>query len=938
MTMLKVPKSWPLRIVALVLGIFVWSFASVARGAGTGAALGAYGLSNDASDPTSAAATGDSSGQNDAGASDSNGEIGPASQSGDIGNLTSQQVDQSMDAGSAGLPTDQMRQMCAAIAEKHLSPSDLDQVGSSLGLSPDQISQLKNCSQGQSSGTIAQSPRTNPASLPNQRSAKQPGGSAPLINPRQSSIELSMRGLASGKTTKLPMPAELEQFGYSAFARRVSTFAPVGEVPVSDDYILGPGDNLNVLFWGRFNNVLTLPVQRDGSVLIQQVGPLQVAGLTFGEASKLIESQSERITGVKSRVTMGRLRTIQVFLLGEVAQPGAYTVSSLAHVSNAILAAGGVNKLGSLRRVELRRGNGLVEQIDLYDMLLRGNTAADARLEQGDTIFVPVIGPVAGVMGAVKRPAIYELDRYGDNSLRNVLAMAGGFGPFGYSQMVQVERTDDHLRRVTIDVDFTRVTASRFRVQDGDLVKVLTVLPQQEDVVTLKGNVNRPGVYQWRSGMTVADLVRRGEGVTDNTFFSYALIRRVEGPDRRPRFLPVNLGKALEDPDGSDDDVILQSRDVLTIYNERELGDLPRVTVIGAIRKMGSYPLTERMRVSDLVYEAGGLQDNAFFPKAELARTEIVNGKAVYIYQDVDLRQALRKDVVDGIDGAGDPTLRRGDMLLIQQASNWHLPWIIRVEGEVMRPGPYVIHEGERLDSILERCGGLREDAYLPATVFIRKSVKELEQQRLDESRQRLQAEVARLSLMPTQTGASDNSKANLGMVQRLLADTNGQQAVGRIALTLVSMASISSSENDLVLQDGDRLIIPKRPASVAVLGEVYNPGALIYQPGQTVGDYLAKAGGPSQWADKDHILLVRANGEVLTDEGIRSTERNRTFPLLPVISGGLMEAQLQPGDTVYVPEQLVYVSGLQYATAVTQIVVNAATSLAVVGILASSL
>lgn len=175
-------------------------------------------------------------------------------------------------------------------------------------------------------------------------------------------------------------------------------------------------------------------------------------------------------------------------------------------------------------------------------------------------------------------------------------------------------------------------------------------------------------------------------------------------------------------------------------------------------------------------------------------------------------------------------------------------------------------------------------------------------------------------------------------MVQRLLAETKGQQAVGRIAIGLVSLGDLPGSSDDLVLQDGDRLAIPKRPASVAVLGQVYNPGAIIYAPGRTVGSYLAKAGGPSEWADKDHILVIRADGEVLTEEGIRSSEENRFFPLLPVISGGLMETRLEPGDTVYVPEQLVYVSGLKYATDITQIVANAAMSLAVVGILGASL
>ena len=909
MTTQRMAKSGLLGIVALVLLMLVWS---VARAGGTdGATADTGGLAS-------------GSGSNPSGAGVSGAGITAAAQAAGIGNLSPAQLDQIKGMMAQGGPSpEQMRQLCAAIAEKHVSPADLESVGSSLGLSSEQISQLKNCIQG---GPIVSGGPTGGAITKQAGPLPQPAAVGGL-----SSIEASFRGSSSSTQQVLgPSPSNLRQFGYALFSSPVSTFAPVGNVPVGPDYILGPGDGLNVLLWGRINRTVQLSVERDGAVLMPETGPIQVAGLTFEQAKKLIESRAGQITGVQVDVTMGALRTIQVFVIGKVSQPGLYTVSALSHVSNALVAAGGISKIGSLRRIELRRGNRIIRTMDLYDMLLHGSTASDLELNQGDVLFVPVIGPVVGVVGDVKDPAIYELK--GDESLKSVLAMAGGVGPFGYSERVQVERIDNHERRIALDIDFARISAAHFRILDGDLIKVFTVLPQQQEVVTLKGNVNRPGVYQWRSGMRVADLLRRGEGVTDNTFFGYALIRRVEGSDRRVRFLPVDLGKALADPEWSNSDMTLQPRDVLTIYNEHELGDLPKVAVSGAVRKAGSYPLTEGMRVSDLIYEAGGLKDNAYFPQAELARTEIINGRAVYIYQDVDLKQAL-SDVADG-----DPALKRGDMLFIQQASNWHAPWTVQVEGEVMRPGPYVIMEGERLASLLKQCGGLRADAYLPAAVFVRESVKTLEQERLDESRRRLESAVAQLALMPAQLGASDTNKASLEMAQRLLADTKGQQAVGRIVIRLTSLGDLPGSHDDLVLQDGDRFAVPKLPAAVAVLGQVYNPGAIIYEPGRTVGSYLAKAGGPSEWADKDHILLIRANGEVLTEEGIRNSGENRFFPLLPVISGGLMETRLEPGDTVYVPEKLIYVSGLKYATDIAQIVANSAMSLAVVGILGSTL
>jgi len=893
------------KFLVVALLAIVWMIVPAAHAADDGGTMAGDGGAADSSGLTSG----------DSGAALTAGQNTP------VGNLDPTQIGQIKDMMAQGGPTpQQMQQLCAGIAAKHVSPADLESVGASLGLSPDQISQLKNCTK---SGAPEEAAR------PGQQTAQQIRRPPKPLPKGLSPIEASFRDGSAQRLMK-PDPNHLRQFGYTLFSSQVSTFAPVGNVPVGADYILGPGDALNVLFWGRLNRTMHLSVERDGSVLMPETGPIQVAGLTFEQAKKLIESRAGQITGVQVDVTMGTLRTIQVFVIGKVKQPGLYTVSALSHVSNALVAAGGISKIGSLRRIELRRNNRTIRTIDLYDMLLRGDTSADLQLEQGDVIFVPVIGPVVGVVGNVKDSAIYELR--GGESLGRVLAMAGGVGPFGYAQRIQIERIENHERRIALDIDLASLSAARFSVRDGDLIKVFTVLPQQQNVLRLKGNVHRPGIYEWRPGMRVTDLLQLGEGVADHTFFDYALVRRIEGPDRQVRFLPVNLGEALADPDSATANLMLQPRDTLTIYNEREVGDLPKVAVAGAVRKPGSFRLTQGMKVSDLIYEAGGLKDNAYLPHAEIARTIIVNGTAHYINLDVDLTQVLSGDLLR------DPILHRGDMLFVQEASNWHKPWTVRVEGEVMRPGPYVISEGERLDSILIRCGGLRPDAYLPAAIFIRKSVKQLEQQRLDESRQRLENAVAQLALKPQQLGAADTDKSSLEMVQRLLADTKAQQAVGRIVIHLVSVDELPASHDDLVLQDGDRLIVPKHPAAVAVLGQVYNPGAIIYEPGLTVRSYLARAGGASEWADADHILVIKANGEVLTDQGIRDSGENRFFPLLPVISGGLMDVRLEPGDTIYVPDKLVYVSGLKYATDITQIIANSATALAVVGILATSL
>ncbi len=458
------------------------------------------------------------------------------------------------------------------------------------------------------------------------------------------------------------------------------------------------------------------------------------------------------------------------------------------------------------------------------------------------------------------------------------------------------------------------------------------MLPERNNVVTLKGNARRPGVYEWRPDMRVSDLISEGEGVADHTYFGYALIRRVEGPDRRVHYLPVDLGAALRGPASRQVDLVLEARDELTIYSETDIGDLPHVTISGAVRKPGSYVLSSGMRVSDLVYEAGGIKESAYLNKAELARVKVIDGTARFLYQDVALGSAL-----DGI-GGEDPALETGDQLFVAEASNWHQPWTAVVEGEVMRPGPYVVHEGERLDSLLERCGGLRADADIRATVFVRQSVQDMEQKELNQSRSRLQADAARLSIMPKQQSTANNDAQTLELMQRVLAETQSQQATGRVVLHLQSLDALPFSQDDIVLQEGDKVTIPKRPSTVAILGQVFNPSAIIYERGRSVGDYLQRSGGPTQWADADHIMLIRASGDIVTDQSIRHSGTAALFPMLPAISGGLMGVEVERGDTIYVPETLRYVDQMQEAKDITQIIVNAATSLAVLGILATNL
>jgi len=835
-------------------------------------------------------------------------------------------------AGQGGLGNTDLQKLCAGVAAKRVPAEQIESIGRSLGLPDDDVSRLIDCAR-------FSPQRGNQADSPFDNGNNYGYGRTPNPYTGPSAVERNFHDLESPyKMLAAPKLNTLEQFGYRIFSNRMPSalLTSSSNEPVSGDYTVGPGDELNVLLWGRINKTLRLRVQRDGTVLIPQIGPLPVAGTTFAQAQKLISGQINQIEGVQSDVTMGRLRTIQVFVIGQVARPGVQTVSALAHLSDALNAAGGVQKTGSLRRIELRRGNRLVKFVDLYAMLLHGDISADDRLQARDVVFVPVIGPVAGVAGDVRNPAIYEIT--GRQKLGAVIKMAGGVGAFGYAHRIQVQQVENHQRRIALDVSLDSPTARRFTVNDGDLIKVFTVLPEERNVVKLQGNANRPGTYEWTQGMRVVDLIRAGQGLKDHTFFDYALVNRHEGPAHTAHSLRVNLGEAIAN-ETSVADLMLQPQDTLTIYSEGEISQIPTVTVSGEVGRPGTYPLTTGMRISDLIYKAGGLKDNAYLASAQLARTRVQNGSAtLHLFEDINLNAALEGSAADNL------TLQRDDKLAVVQAANWHHPWTVQVKGEAMRPGPYVISDGETLASVLQRCGGIRPDGYLSALVLTRESVKRMQQQNLKRASGELQTELTRALLMPMETTQIQqqpnfqDKAAALTMLKNMITEAAQQQAIGRVTLTIKSIPQLQASGDDIPLEDNDQIIVPKRPSSVNVMGEVYGPGAIRFDSSLTVADYIDRAGGLTQSAEKDEIFVVKANGAILSESGLKDSGKNRIFPLLPLVSRGLTQTYLEPGDTIYVPVKLLFVNPLQRTLAITQIVANTAQGIAYAALLGTLL
>jgi len=422
-----------------------------------------------------------------------------------------------------------------------------------------------------------------------------------------------------------PFGTPLRQYGYSMFASNVSTFAPVDDIPVGPDYVLGPGDDLTINVWGAVDSTLVRTVDRNGRIVLPKVGDLRIWGLTYSQADRLIRDELSRFfRGFQTSVTMGRLRTVSVHVVGEVCQPGVYTLSSLATVTNALYSAGGPTKLGSLREVRLLRGNVQVARIDLYDFLQRGDRARDYRLESGDTVFVPTIGDVVAVSGEVKRPAIYEI-RSGTR-LADVVALSGGVTPTGYLKRVQIVRALPNAERATVDVDLTGFylkgdEASNPPINAGDLILIHRSDPRVYNVVKVEGAVRYPGAYELKPMMRIGQLLPADKLLPE------AYTERVEVARRRPdlsmEIVSVDLKKAWSgDPS---QDLLLKPLDEITVRTE--LKAARTIELSGQVVRPGVYTISEGEKLSSVLERAGGFTDRAFlkgslFTRASLRKTE----------------------------------------------------------------------------------------------------------------------------------------------------------------------------------------------------------------------------------------------------------------------------------------------------------------------------
>jgi polysaccharide export outer membrane protein len=702
-------------------------------------------------------------------------------------------------------------------------------------------------------------------------------------------------------------------FGSTLFAGSPSTFAPVGDSQVTSSYVIGTGDEVRVSATGQLNQQGTFTVDRAGTITIPEVGTLTVAGLRFSDLQPFLRQQIGRFyRNFELSVTLGQLRSIQIYALGETRHPGAYTVSSLSTMANALIASGGIRPQGSLRRIELRRNGQLVTTLDLYDLMLHGDKSKDAPLQPGDVIFVPAAGPQIAVVGSVVDPAIYELRD--ESTLGQLLQLAHGVTSTADSSAARIESIFDHKLRSVQNVSLQ--SSSMLPVQNGDIVSVESISDQFKNAVTLRGNVTYPRRYTWHPGMRISDLVPNREALITRDYFRSQNALGLPNAMNQPvqghlvvsgSMASGNNGFASQAPQGTTQTTGMSSTGSSDsgMPSDSTNGMASTSPAISAAAAQTAAAANGSNSPGGATVGDAMTQNNGAFAAAN---------DVVLNAPDVDLAYAVIERlnpttlttslvpfnlgaVLSG-DATQDLNLEPGDVVTIFSKADIRVPQsqqtrFVRLEGEFPGAGVYSVKPGETLRQLVARAGGITSDAYLFASEFTRQSTRRVEAQRLkeyaDSLEQQINTESSRQiagaldpnSAAQTATAAANGARAAVARMRAI-------QPTGRIILKMAPDSTGLESIPDLPLEDGDRFIVPRQPNSVNVAGQVYNASAFLFEPKMQVRNYLRDAGGPDRSADTKRLFVIRADGSVISQQ-----------------YANVAKIAILPGDTIVVPPQL---------------------------------
>jgi polysaccharide biosynthesis/export protein len=680
-------------------------------------------------------------------------------------------------------------------------------------------------------------------------------GAAPLPQaPEPSYVERAMQSYDSSDIMRAQpfRLGNLTQFGYSFFRPQASGFDPVTDLPVGPDYMVGTGDRLNVTLWGSIDGSYDLEVNRSGEITLPRAGAVKVSGVPFGQLPKLLSAKLSTVfANFQISVTMGKVRLIKVYLVGEVQAPGDYNVSSLSTLINALGAAGGPTRNGSLRSIAIKRNGKLAETVDLYDFFLKGDKSRDIRLQPGDTVYVPTVQAVVGVAGNVRRPGIYELKN--EKNLNEVLELADGIVPTAYLQRLQISRTEAHDKKVVADLSLdpkgtgksVEELTSSIPVKDMDLVKVFPIDFTIRDRAKLDGYVLRPGLYTLKPGMRLRELIGQNN-LLPEYFPDTVEVTRLTPPELQPQKIYLNLEKALKgDPEQN---ILLAEFDTVRVFSRAEMEEMPLVTISGEVNRPGSYRLTKGERVADLVKEGGNLKRQGYARKVELRRLKLGEERLTPYSVYIDLEEAVKGNPQQNL------PLQPFDEIVVKK---WDVeaPKVVRVSGEVQKPGSYRLVEGMTISDLVQEAGNITKSAFLK------------------------HAEITRLSI----TGKSVTSYPITVRLEEALA---------------------GDPEANVRLQEQDEVMIRRLPEwvdeterYVTLKGEVQFPGSYPIYKGEKLSSVLRRAGG---YTDKAYL-----KGAKFTRKSVQLLQQKRMEEVIARTEQDLAHKQQEMSQVASSKEEL---------------------------------
>ena len=668
------------------------------------------------------------------------------------------------------------------------------------------------------------------------------------------------------ESTGVPLPI----FGANLFSDP-NTFAPVSDVPVNNDYVIGPGDEIRIQIFGAQNQQSDVVVDRNGNIPLRDVGDVHVAGIRYSQLQPFLKSQLDRVfRNFDLNVNLGQLRTIPIFITGFARRPGTYDLSSLSTLVNALFASGGPLPQGSLRDIRVLRNNADIIHFDLYDLILRGDKSKDIQLQPGDVINIPVVGPQVAITGSVNNPAIYEI-RLG-TTVRQLLEQTGGNTSVALGSRIRVERIFDHSMRSIIDLDLTQTDPA---LENGDIVTVGTILDRFKDAVTLRGNVAFPGRYNWKPGLRLLDIVPTRDLLITRDYY-----RRLNAQGNT--FSDYNAAAGPVGSVGVSGTANTQQADASNQSGATSTSGKGGGSVASAVTSSNNVFGAN----TDIILSAPDVDlSYAVIQRLnpDLLTTSLIPFNPGRLYVQGDTSQNL--------------ALQPGDIITFFSTADIRVPTvqqtrIVHLEGEFVASGVYSVLPGETLRGLLRRVGGLTQDAYLYGSEFTRLSTRRIQQQRLNEYADALEAQISIYAAAGQSRAISDRDAA-----ATTAAATQGEQTVarlrrvvplGRIVLELKPDSRGIDAIPDLPLEDQDRFVVPRVPSTVSVEGQVYSANSFVFQRGKREHDYLRQAGGPDRDADSKRQFILRADGSVFSRQ-----------------YGNVDKATMFPGDTIVIPPQI---------------------------------